>query len=145
LPAPEQRGIAEAAFAAPRGPREEQLAGIWQEVLGVPRVGRHDNFFELGGHSLQATQVVSRMRQQDGAAISLSLVFEAPTLAELAAASGEVAPEVRSEIGPEIRPEIGIAAIGIAADAAEDLAWAAELPDEDLDALLRSLAAEEER
>ncbi|MFN2514061.1 MAG: hypothetical protein ABR568_21940, partial [Pyrinomonadaceae bacterium] len=50
LPAPDHvRPGLEGAFAAPRTPTEELLAGIWAEVLGVERIGIHDNFFELGG------------------------------------------------------------------------------------------------
>ena len=53
LPAPDPSGFrARDAYAAPRTPVEEQLAGIWAEVLGLERVGVHDDFFELGGHSL---------------------------------------------------------------------------------------------
>ncbi|MFD4562479.1 amino acid adenylation domain-containing protein, partial [Streptomyces sp. NPDC058469] len=49
-------------FVVPATASEELLAGIWQHLLGVDRVGSTDNFFELGGHSLLATQVVSRVR-----------------------------------------------------------------------------------
>ncbi|MEU0175336.1 amino acid adenylation domain-containing protein [Streptomyces massasporeus] len=62
---------------------EEFLAGIWREVLGVPRITRHANFFALGGHSLRATQVVSRLRHDLGVEMRLRDVFAAPTLAEL--------------------------------------------------------------
>jgi nonribosomal peptide synthetase DhbF len=62
---------------------EREIAGIWQEVLGLHRVGVHDSFFELGGHSLLATQIVSRLRRAFGVDISLSHLFEGPTIAEL--------------------------------------------------------------
>ncbi len=75
-----------AAFAPPQTPAEELLAGIWREVLGVSRVGRHDDFFDLGGHSLLATQVASRVRQLFGVELPLRRVFQAPALDELALA-----------------------------------------------------------
>ncbi|MCP4662085.1 MAG: amino acid adenylation domain-containing protein, partial [bacterium] len=84
LPEPEVSGAD--AFAAPSDPSEELLAEIWAAVLGRDRVGVHDDFFELGGHSLVATQVVSRIRETFGVELALRRLFEAPTVAELAAA-----------------------------------------------------------
>ncbi|HEX2076721.1 MAG TPA: amino acid adenylation domain-containing protein [Longimicrobium sp.] len=83
LPAPEQETGAE--YVAPRTATEEVLAGIWSEVLRVERVGAEDNFFELGGHSLLATRVISRVRQVFGTEVPLRTIFEAPTVARLAA------------------------------------------------------------
>ncbi|HYR06828.1 MAG TPA: amino acid adenylation domain-containing protein [Longimicrobium sp.] len=70
--------------ATERTPAEELVADIWERILGV-RPGVHDNFFDLGGHSLRATQVVSRIREAFGAEVPLRVIFEAPTVAELAA------------------------------------------------------------
>ncbi|HKV09555.1 MAG TPA: amino acid adenylation domain-containing protein, partial [Thermoanaerobaculia bacterium] len=86
LPAPEgERGPEDASYVAPRTPVEELVAGIWSEVLGVDRIGARDSFFDLGGHSLLATRVTSRLRRALGVDVPLKTLFEAPTVAELAA------------------------------------------------------------
>jgi acyl carrier protein len=84
LPAPDHTAVASRAYAAPVGEVEQALAGIWQELLGLARVGREDHFFELGGHSLLAMQVVSRLRQRLGLELPLRALFAQPTLAALA-------------------------------------------------------------
>jgi amino acid adenylation domain-containing protein len=85
LPAPDTPG-SRGTYVAPRTPAEERMAAIWAEVLGVERVGGEDNFFELGGHSLLATRVVSRMRSALQVELPVRALFEAPTVARLAAA-----------------------------------------------------------
>ncbi|HEX6747845.1 MAG TPA: non-ribosomal peptide synthase/polyketide synthase [Longimicrobium sp.] len=83
LPAPELASALE-RYVAPRTPLEEVLAEIWAEVLRLERVGVTESFFELGGHSLLATRVVSRVRQVFGVEVPLRVLFEGPTVAELA-------------------------------------------------------------
>jgi amino acid adenylation domain-containing protein len=86
LPAPdEQRPELESFYVAPRTETERAVAAIWQEVLGVERVGIDDNFFELGGHSILVTQLISRMRDRLEVELQLREMFEGPTVAELAA------------------------------------------------------------
>ncbi len=84
---------------APRTPLEAQIAGVWRELLGVERIGVHDNFFELGGHSLLATRAAARMYQATGFEVKLHVLFEAPTIAELAiaVAATAAADEITSE------------------------------------------------
>jgi amino acid adenylation domain-containing protein len=105
LPAPEHAADPE-RYAAPRTPTEEVLAGIWAEVLGVERVGTGDNFFALGGHSLLATRVVARIGPVLGVEIPLRALFEAPTVAELAA---RIEMERRAEEGAALPPLVPVA------------------------------------
>jgi amino acid adenylation domain-containing protein len=84
LPAPELSDLDVATSAPPRTPEEQQLAGIWSEVLGVGQIGIHDDFFALGGHSLLATQLIARVSREFGADIPLRRLFEAPTIAGFA-------------------------------------------------------------
>jgi len=85
LPTPDPRSLqAKDAYVQSRTPVEEALVGIWEEVLGLERVGVHDDFFELGGHSLLATQVVSRLREALQLELPLRDLFMSPTVALLA-------------------------------------------------------------
>ncbi len=69
----------------PAGDEIEQfIVTTWQELLGVEPIGIHDDFFKLGGHSLLGTQVLARMRERFKIDISLRIIFEAATPAELA-------------------------------------------------------------
>jgi amino acid adenylation domain-containing protein len=71
--------------AMPVTPLEKVLAGMMAEVLGIGRVGLHDNFFELGGHSMRAAELVGNLREAYGIDLPLFHVFDAPTVAGLAA------------------------------------------------------------
>lgn len=71
-------------YVAPRTPTEQILAEVWQEALGVERVGIHDNFFDLGGHSLLATQLATRLAPHFQVEVPLRDLFEQPTIAALA-------------------------------------------------------------
>ncbi len=84
LPAPDPTSSLESEYAPPRNEIERRIAEIWQEVLGVERVGIHDNFFELGGNSLLSTQTVSRIRTAFGVELPLRDLFQDPTVAGLA-------------------------------------------------------------
>ena len=90
LPPPGRaRPALKSAFVAPRTPLEEKLAQLWAQMLGLDEVGVHDGFLDLGGDSLLATQVVSRVLAQFHVRVSLRALFDAPTVAEMAALLAE--------------------------------------------------------
>ncbi|WIV98618.1 non-ribosomal peptide synthetase/type I polyketide synthase [Kinneretia aquatilis] len=74
-----------AAYEAPQTELQQQLALLWQQLLGCERVGLKDHFFLLGGHSLLATRLTVQLREQLGLTLSLRDLFETPLLADLAA------------------------------------------------------------
>jgi amino acid adenylation domain-containing protein len=75
----------EGVSVAPRTPLEEEIAGIWRQVLGVERVGVYDSFFDLGGHSLLAVRLLTRIRRQLGRDLPLASLFAGPTIGHQAA------------------------------------------------------------
>jgi amino acid adenylation domain-containing protein len=97
LPVPEGDAYVQHRYEEPEGEIEEQLAGMWQELLGVERVGRQDDFFEMGGHSLQAMRLVGRVRQVLGVECGMRVVFARPRLAQMAAALAEAVREAEGE------------------------------------------------
>src|SRR5579885_2328568 len=80
LPAPEsQMPTSDQPFVAPQTLNEQILAEIWQQVLGVERVGLYDNFFALGGDSIRSIQVLARAKQR-GLHFSLQQLFQQQTV-----------------------------------------------------------------
>ncbi|RKG69030.1 LLM class flavin-dependent oxidoreductase [Corallococcus sp. CA054B] len=84
LPAPGVVRSAKAAFVAPQGQLEEQIAQVWRSVLRVEQVGVHDNFFDLGGHSLLMVQVHTQLKPVLGQDLPLLKLLEHPTISALA-------------------------------------------------------------
>ena len=84
LPEPQWGEISGLEYVAPEGETEEKLARIWEQLLGVERVGSTDDFFSLGGHSLLAAQLVARIEQELSRSVGLKAVFDYPELAALA-------------------------------------------------------------
>ncbi len=100
LPEPSSPGSSRGR--APRGPVEELLAGLWEEVLGVEGVGAEDGFFDLGGHSLLAMRLVSRVREVFEVELPLADLFHEPTVAAVAARIESLRRGVGEEGAPAI-------------------------------------------
>ncbi|MGB7606207.1 MAG: condensation domain-containing protein, partial [Lutisporaceae bacterium] len=98
LPEPDDSMSTGIEYAAPTNEIEEKLVVIWQEVLGIEKVGINDNFFELGGHSLKATNMLSRIPKELHASISFKMLFMAPTIKEIAKILQPIAKNTYPEI-----------------------------------------------
>ena len=80
----------QSVYIAPRDETEENMAQVWQRMLGIEKVGINDNFFELGGHSLLATRLVAQLRADFDVELPLRRFFESPTISGLAAVISEL-------------------------------------------------------
>ncbi|WP_214317640.1 non-ribosomal peptide synthetase [Nonomuraea sediminis] len=99
LPAPGRTAATGASqYEPPATEPERRVARVWQEVLGVDRVGRDDDFFTIGGNSLLATRVVAAL----DAPIPVRAMFERPTVASLAGLLEETG-ETREQVKPRPR------------------------------------------
>jgi len=67
-------------YVAPRNDTEKLLAGMWEALLGVSRVGVKDDFFELGGHSLIAVRLFAKINKTLGVDLPISVLIENPTI-----------------------------------------------------------------
>jgi acyl carrier protein len=83
LPDPDISGASSNSYEAPRNELEIALVDIWQQLLGVERVGINDNFFELGGHSLLIIKMVSMIRKQLSFTIPVLLLFQFTTISDI--------------------------------------------------------------
>jgi amino acid adenylation domain-containing protein len=72
-------------YCAPRNEREEKLIKIWANVLGIEagRIGIDDDFFQSGGHSLKAIRLISHIHQAFDTEITLTRLFQSPTIRKL--------------------------------------------------------------
>lgn len=70
-------------YAGPRNAMDRIMVGIWQEALGMERLGIEDNFFELGGHSLIAVQIMTKFEKATGKNLPLAILYKYPTIRAL--------------------------------------------------------------
>ncbi|MBK7875222.1 MAG: SDR family NAD(P)-dependent oxidoreductase [Planctomycetes bacterium] len=107
-PAQYERPVLASTYVAPRDAIETKLAQLWQELLGVDKVGVHDDFFELGGYSLIAVRLFARIKKEYGLEFPLSLLFEAPTVERCAervrAELGDAAAAIDAKSAPGAKP-----------------------------------------
>lgn len=92
-------------FVPPTSPEELQLAGIWQDILQLDKVGLTDNFFQIGGNSLKGTKLIYRVHKEFEVKIALQEIFSHATITLLLKliASKEHAPFL--DINPVPRQE----------------------------------------
>lgn len=99
LPAADlQQTVSGQAHVAPRNPTETTLMDIWCQLLRRDSISIHENFFHLGGHSLLATQAIWRIAGTFQIELPVKVIFEAPTIAELAEAVSRAQPSQRTVI-----------------------------------------------
>lgn len=105
---PEPEFIDKDSYLAPRSMLEDQLCRIFQQVLGMEKIGIRDNFFHIGGDSIIAIELVSVIRRE-GLRVSTKDIFDAPTIAQLAVriCRSDVEREVSTEQG-ELVGEFGL-------------------------------------
>jgi acyl carrier protein len=84
LPEPgyERPGL-EKTYVAPRTELENFLVKLWQDILGIKKIGIHDNFFELGGDSLKAAIFINRLQQELNEILYVVILFDAQSIAKL--------------------------------------------------------------
>jgi amino acid adenylation domain-containing protein len=84
LPNPEGLGMSTGVeYVAPRSELEEKLVAIWEEVLGIEKIGITDNFFELGGHSLKIMRIISAIHKKNDIQLRMDSFFKYNTIKEL--------------------------------------------------------------
>ena len=101
-------------YLAPRNDIERELAGLYQDLLGVEQVGVSDDFFDLGGHSLVAVRLFARVKKKYGVDFPLSILFETATIEGLARVIADelgIEPNASAHVWRGRRGEFAVAGI----------------------------------
>ena len=87
LPSPDFTSVGGGAAVTnlPQTSSEKLIAGIWQNILGLPKIDLNSDFFELGGHSLAAVELMAKIKQETGKELPLTTLFQNATIKKLAA------------------------------------------------------------
>ncbi|MCY9512222.1 condensation domain-containing protein, partial [Paenibacillus larvae] len=93
LPEPKASLQQTAQYIPPGNELESKLVNLWQDVLGLDRVGIRHNFFDLGGNSIRATALAVRIQKELSADITLKEIFKFPTIEELARIASDAKPK----------------------------------------------------
>ncbi|GAB3264619.1 hypothetical protein GCM10027347_31790 [Larkinella harenae] len=110
-----ERSSLSTLYLAPTSQTERNIAGVWAELLQLDKVGAEDNFFELGGNSLLAISAITILKRRFGYTISITQLYQQPTVKRLAAFLGTENQTVRKPL--KVKEGIGnqeIAVIGMA-------------------------------
>jgi amino acid adenylation domain-containing protein len=112
-------------------PTENAIAGVWKEILKTPSIRPDENFFHLGGDSLRAIQSVLQINRAAGSNLTITDVFQAPTIRALA----KKIDSVKAQTPPSIRR--------VRAESAARSRDVAALSDSEVDSMLSQLLSKE--
>ncbi len=94
-------------FVPPKDETEQQIAAIWQNILGIDKIGTRDNYFEIGGNSLNVVSAKAKMDTELGMDIPVTLLFEHTTIGTLADwVNGSRGSETASTETPDLSGDI---------------------------------------
>lgn len=124
------------SYVAPTSDTEQQIANVWQEVLGIDQIGIHDNFFELGGDSMLGTQVMAKAKEF-GLDVTAGQFFQYQTIAEL----GALIDELLAQQGGG--PSVPVPALVSIMEEEQLLATLDQLSEAEMDVLLAQMATEQ--
>ena len=83
LPELTESAVIKETYVAPRNHEETSMVAIWEEILGIDKIGVNDHFFELGGHSLMISQLINKAHKTMGKRIPFKIFYTNPTVESL--------------------------------------------------------------